>query len=173
MTSRILGAVGAAVVVGTLVGCGTGPAPEPTPTAAFASEAEAFAAAEQVYRAYNEAANARVRGEPDPDPHDYLSGAALEGDIDAENLLRELHLTARGAATVASFTGAEARIDGSIAEVSGYVCIDVSGLRVLNEEGVDVTPSNRGDVVAQVVVFSGDPSSLMIISESSAEEDSC
>ncbi len=162
-----------ALGVGALAGCTTEPEPAPTPTAAFANEEEAFAAAEKVYRAYNEAGNARNRGEAEPDPQEFLEGVALENDIDAQNSFREWGLSADGEASVALFLGTNADVDGRIADVTGYVCIDVSELRVLNTDGVDVTPAGRGDVVSQLVQFTGDRASLRISLESSADENSC
>jgi hypothetical protein len=162
-----------ATALGQLLGCAPGPTPVPTPTPAFASEEEAFAAAEEVYRAYNDAGNARIRGEAEPNPQIFLAGLALESDIDAQNSLREWGLRASGEATVATFLGTNASIDDRIAEVTGYVCIDVSELRVLNSDGVDVTPPDRGDIVSQLVQFTGDHSRLRITLESSADESSC
>ncbi|GAA1248935.1 hypothetical protein JOF42_002915 [Microbacterium phyllosphaerae] len=163
------------MVLGTaqLVGCAPEPAPAPSPTPAFASEEEAFAAAEEVYRAYNDAGNARIRGEQEPDPQSFLEGVALEGDIEGQGLLREWGFHASGEATIMSFVGREASVDDPIAEVTGYVCIDVSKLRVISRTGLDVTPPDRGDVVSQVVQFAGDSEHLMITRESSADEGSC
>ncbi|MEV7607998.1 hypothetical protein AB0N61_00795 [Microbacterium sp. NPDC089320] len=149
------------------------PEPSPAPTAAFATEEEAFAAAEEVYRAYNDAGNARIRGEAEPNPQAFLEGVALENDVDAQNSFREWGLRADGEAIVTSFRGTEANVDDRVATVTSVVCIDVSALRVLNADGVDVTPADRGDVVSQLVQFTGDQARLRISVESSADGASC
>ena len=175
MTSRILGAVGAAVVVGTLVGCGTGPAPEPvpTPTAAFASEEEAFAAAEEVYRAYNEALNARQSDQAAGDPQRFLTSAALETYIDGENTLDSFGLRIAGDASVTSFTGRSAELSSDSARLTALVCIDVSEVTVFDAANIDVTPVERGDMIAQSLTFVGTSQSLLISDESPAETTTC
>ncbi|NKF30943.1 hypothetical protein HER21_31305, partial [Pseudomonas sp. BGM005] len=71
----------------------------PTPIPAFASEAEAFAAAEDVYRAYNEAGNTRA------DDERFLTGRALSNDLETKRLLDENGLEVVGASDVVSFKG--------------------------------------------------------------------
>lgn len=172
---RRVAAIGASLALLTcsLTGCAPDTAPTPTPTPAFASEEEAFAAAEEVYRAYNEALNARNRGESEPDPQQYLTGPALEGELDAQNSLQEWGLHANGEAIVLSFRGIEATTGGPTTDVSAYLCIDVSLLRVVDDTGADVTPAERGDVVSQLVRFTGDRDRLLITHEDSADEASC
>ena len=95
MTCRSAGYVGRVILRATtaavllaasvvaLTGClGSAPDPTPTPTAVFTSEEEAFAAAEETYRAYIDAVNAR-RADPrsEPDPQSFLIGEAQEADI--------------------------------------------------------------------------------------------
>jgi hypothetical protein len=169
---------GVAVVLVTismshLPGCAPAPEPTPAPTAAFASEDEAFAAAEEVYRAYFDALSARVSGHSEPDPQEFLTSFALESDIDTQRSLHELGLSASGEAKMMSFRGTEARVNEPNAEVEGIVCIDVSKFRVVDEGGIDVTPSDRGDVVAQLVEFTGDGDQLLIAHEDSADEETC
>lgn len=173
VTSRIAAAAIAGVLLIAATGCSPGPSPDPTPTSAFADQADAFAAAEQVYREYNDALNARRQGDATADPQQYLTGTALEGDIDAVNSLVEWGLEATGGGGVTSFQGIESRSDGPVATVIGLVCVDVSQVRVVNVSGDDVTPSDRGDVVAQQVTFTGAPDRLFISDEASAEETSC
>lgn len=126
----------------TTGGCSAAPAPKPTPTPLFATDEEAFAAAEEVYREYNEAVNAERRGETDVDPRDYLVGLALEGDTDARNELRERGLTIDGDGIVAAFDEGEVVLSPS-PRVVAIACLDVSGTRVLDQSGQDVTPAAR------------------------------
>ncbi len=160
-------------MVAVLSGCTPEPEPTPTPTAAFASEEEAFAAAEEVYREYNDAGNARLRGEQTPNPQDYLVGTALEGDIDAANLLSEQGLHAEGIVELSSFSGTAFEAAGADAMITATVCLDVSDTRVVDSAGQDVTPSTRPGVVAQSVTFVGNAKALRISQEDSADGTQC
>ena len=162
-----------ALALGQLLGCAPEPTPTPTPTSAFSSEDEAFMAAEETYRAYFDALSARARGESEPDPQDFLTSLALESDVDAQRLLREWGLRASGDAEILSFLWTEASIVGPTASVAGIACIDVSRFRVVDAGGIDVTPPDRGDVVAQLVEFTGRGDRLLITHEDSADEDLC
>lgn len=162
-----------ALAAGSLVACSPEPEPTPTPTAAFASEEEAFAAAEEVYRAYNDAGNQRLAGNTAPNPQDFLTGVALEGDIDALQLMESEGLTLEGTVSVISFAGTAADVATSVASISAIVCLDASGTRVLNADGVDVTPATREKTVAQVVSFEGPPTRLQISAETAAESGVC
>lgn len=159
--------------VAALAGCTPAPMPTPTPTAAFASEEEAFAAAEEVYRAYNDAGNARRAGTPDADPQQYLTGIALEGDIDTQNLLLSRGLRATGSALIESIRGESSALTGSIGTLTTVVCIDVSGVSLLDADGNDVTPPERGDRVVQRVTLMGDKDSLLISDAANAQGESC
>ncbi|MFJ4225341.1 hypothetical protein [Microbacterium sp. NPDC089695] len=166
-------ALAALAVVGTLAGCAASPAPTPTPTPAFASDEEAFAAAEEVYRAYNDAGNARNAGEPEPNPQDFLVGNALEGDIEGVRLLEEGQLTVDGEVKVDSVALEEAPVRSQQTKVVVLVCLDVSQVRLMDANGNDVTPRGRADVVAQEVTFTSDGDDLRISSEASADVSQC
>ncbi len=153
----------------TTGGCSASPEPKPTPTSLFASEEEAFAAAEEVYREYNEAVNAERRGESDADPRDYLTGLALEGDTDARNELRDRGLTIDGDGVVASFNEEQVVLTPS-PRVIAIACLDVSGTRVLDQTGQDVTPTDRAAHVALRITLLAH-SDTWAISESTAAAD--
>ncbi|MFT4258334.1 hypothetical protein [Microbacterium sp.] len=161
------------LAIATTTGCSPHPEPTPTPTAAIATEEEAFAEAEEVYRAYNEAGNARRDGATEPDPQAFLIGNALEGDIDARNVFRDHGLEPRGNSQITEFTGVE--YDNSTADstVVAHVCLDVTDVRVFDSSGRDVTPVTRPDLVAQSVTFVMTGSVLRISEEDSLEEASC
>ena len=159
--------------VAQLLGCAPEPVPTPTPTAAFASKEEAFAAAEEVYRAYNEALNERSSGVESADPQSYLSGLALEGDIDTQNLLSSSNLHTAGAAVLEAFVGESADLDGGLATMTAIVCIDVSAVSLRDKSGVDVTPPDRGDKIVQRVYFVGTEESLRVSNELMAEDATC
>jgi len=116
-------------VAGTaLSACSPTAAPSPTPTAAFASEEEAFAAAEETYRAYNDAGN---QGD---DASEFLTGEALDSHISTQNYLRENELSLDGASEIVSFEGTNALLD-PIAKIDVQVCLDVTGSRVIDASG--------------------------------------
>lgn len=142
-----------ALATATLSACTPTSEPEPTPTAAFASEEEAFAAAEETYRAYNDAVN-RQREEGNPaDPQDFLTGKALESDIEATRILEANDLDIQGNGEVASFHGTKVDMDTVPLQVSAGICLDVGATRLLDSHGSDVTPSNRTDLVPLDVDF--------------------
>ena len=171
--ARIVAVAVVALGVGALAGCTTEPEPAPTPTAAFANEEEAFAAAEKVYRAYNEAGNARRTGSPDADPQQFLVGAALESDMDTQNLLMADGLSTAGRATIISINGKVSEPAGSVSTVTMTVCTDVSALLLLDDAGADITPADRGEVVALEVVIVGDRQSLLISDASPTSGNPC
>jgi hypothetical protein len=143
----------ALLTLAVLSGCSPTPEPEPTPTPAFASEEEAFAAAEETYGEYIEAVNARIAGESSPSPQDYLMGLALETDIDSERYLEEQQLRTSGSISMTSFSGTALKDNGRETTITAFVCLDATQIRVLDSHGTDITPAERGDVVAQLVEF--------------------
>lgn len=145
-----------------LAGCTPDPAPQPTPTPLFASEAEAFTAAEQVYRDYTDASNERRDGKADADPQNFLSGQALEDDINAQRTLRAKRLKVVGPNRVTSFRAFD--YDQARGQIGADVCIDVTESRVLDDSGEDVTPSSRASLVALHVVMTQEHDRLQITS---------
>lgn len=168
-----LGAVVLTAALGCLTACAPTPVPTATPTAAFASEEEAYAAAEEVYRAYNDALNERRAMTAGADPQRYLTGSALEGDIDTARLLSSADLHATGIATIEAFIRESADLSIGAATVTAVVCIDVSAISLLDGSGADVTPPERGDTIAQQVVLIGASDSLLISNESTADGSRC
>lgn len=141
------------LAAGTLCACAPAPTPTPTPTAAFGSEDEAFAAAEEVYRAYNDAVNAQRNDESATDPQIYLTGLALESDVNANRVLNQNGIHIDGDGEVTSFNGGTANLGARPGRVTASICLDVSGTRVIDSEGLDVTPPDRLAVVALEVEF--------------------
>ncbi|MGN7947608.1 hypothetical protein ACTJKH_02565 [Microbacterium sp. 22215] len=163
------------MVLGTaqLVGCAPEPAPAPSPTPAFASEDEAFAAAEEVYRAYNDAGNARRAESRDADPQRYLTGVALESDLDAERYFEEHHLHILGEAMIDGFRGESANLSDSPIEVVARVCINVKNTRVVDDKGDDVTPADRPARLPLEVTFVGSKDTLLIADSVLIEGEEC
>jgi hypothetical protein len=141
--NRALAVIGTALLL-ALAGCTTPEPATPTPTAAFSSEEEAFAAAEETYRAYVDATNSRrVDPSAQPSPFDFLTGDALESDIDAETLQRQHGLQIVGPTFVVDVRGLDYASPTGSVRIS--VCIDVAQARVVDESGNDVTPDDRAD----------------------------
>lgn len=166
-------ALAAAVMLASTSGCTAPPEPEPTPTPLFATDEEAFAAAEEVYRKYTEAGNARLAGEDEPDPEDYLTAEALAAAIDGTRTMEKNGLHLAGSGGIVSFSGVEvsgSRLDPS---VSARVCLEVSNVRVIDSLGSDVTPTSRPDVIAQLVNFVPIDGVLRIAGESSIDPAGC
>ena len=162
-----------ALAAGSLVACSPEPEPTPTPTAAFASEEEAFAAAEEVYRAYLEASALRAAGDSEAEPQDFLTGTALDTDSSTQQTLDQQGLRIVGASSINEFVPVEADFDSAVAKISAEICVDISGSRVLNEQGSDVTPTKRPDRANVAVVFSGNSSSLLISATKAPEDSAC
>lgn len=146
MILRATATVLLAVSIIALTGClGSTPEPTPTPTAVFSSEEEAFAAAEETYRAYIDAVNAR-RADPgsEPDPFEFLSGSAYESELNAQRELETAGLRAVGDGVVDRVDHLEAHT--GTGEVHIAVCVNAAQVRVINEDGVDVTSPERADL---------------------------
>src|SRR5688572_13777832 len=131
MISRVAAAALAlALVIGLATGCQ--PQPEPSPSGpVFATEEEAFAAAEETYRAYVDALNAR-RADPtaQPDPTTFLTGDALEAEIETENLKDQSGLAIIGDTVIAGVERADFSTASGNAEL--LVCLDSSATRVVD-----------------------------------------
>lgn len=147
-----------------LAGCTPDPAPQPTPTPLFASEAEAFTAAEQVYRDYVEAANANRNGIDTPDSTEFLVGSALESSISSARELQKQGLTLSGDIKLVWFSGIG--FDSRASEVSANACVDVSGTRIKDANGSDVTPDGRPLTVPLALRFDRSVSGALAISSS-------
>lgn len=145
-----------------LSACSPTPEPSPTPTAAFASEEEAFAAAEEVYRAYNDAVNRQRSGDESVDPLDYLTGEMLDSEMASARELEASGITLEGDTKVTSFTGADAQTNRDVASIDALVCLDITNARAFDAEGVDVTAAGRSDVYGISVTFTGNPDHLLI-----------
>ncbi|MDQ0641920.1 hypothetical protein [Microbacterium murale] len=162
-----------ALTAAALSACTPTPEPTPTPTAAFASEEEAFAAAEEVYRAYNDALN-------EVDVSDASTFEALyaltSGDFEAADRktfsqLQAENYTLWGEARVALFQGKEAT--EPYKEITALVCVDVSNSGISDEKGRSVVPSDRPDINALRVTFVNAGGDLLIDHADREESSSC
>lgn len=153
---KFLSAAGAALLLASLAGCigsGVVKTPVPTPSAApvFASDEEALAAAEAAYAAYVDATDI-VSAEGGVNPErikNLVTSEELERSIEEFKNLREsgnrtIGTTAFDALTLQRFDDVEVVV---------YACVDVSSVRLVNAEGIDITPRNRPEHVPLEIAF--------------------
>lgn len=169
---RPLALVAAIVGAISLAGCVPEPAPTRTPTG-FASEEEAFAAAEETYRAYIEALNARNAGDEEADPKDFVTGEALDAEIQSQETLEESGRTISGETTVRSFVPKSFETISDAISVSADVCLDASKSSVLDAEGNDVTPEDVVPIYVLEVTFSSAGEELKITTTDLKSQGSC
>jgi hypothetical protein len=141
------------------------PAPTPGPTPVFASEEEALAAAEEAYAAYQAATDSITQAGG-------LDGSPLRSLVTEEQYARELEGLESFAATGWHTSGnstfdsmsIQSYEDSTLALITVYVCSDVTGVRLIDGSGVDVTPLTRSNRLPLVVSFesSVDRSSLLV-----------
>ncbi len=102
---------------------------------------------------------------------DYLTGTALEDELQSQRDLESAKISIQGATEVVKFAPDSAEIECT-PEVAGVVCLDLSGTVVLGDDGSDITPDDRSEVAALQVAFTWNGSSLLI-SESSLSDARC
>lgn len=148
----------------------TGTLARPTPTVtALTPEEEAFRAAEATYRAYVDAVNARRR-DPNstPSPESFLTGAALADETRSAARLEELGVRLVGDTNVVRVT--LDRLVGTSVYLTA--CLDGSATRLLNADGVDITPEGRQYTSALLVTVSRTSGRLQV-SDSRAGSGTC
>jgi hypothetical protein len=171
MRIAALALVGAVAVSVALAGCTptAHPTAKPTPkaTAVFASDAEALAAAEKAYAAYLVASNKNAKaGWSDSDAYaEYETGRALASDVKSAR-----DYLARGLKQVgdSSFDSMrlEQRTSRSQATVVTYLCLDVTGVDVIDQSGMSIVPSGRISRNPLEVTFNRGPSGDLKVSDS-------
>lgn len=156
-----------------LAGCTPTPAPSPTPTPAFASEEEAFAAAEATYRAYNDALNQVDPANPETFDATYRYTMGDFKDSDRENFtnMHAEHHSIQGDALVTKFFGTST--DQFRQRIDGTICVDVSGVDIVDTDGKSVVNPERPDVYAIEVRFKVSDGRVLIDQASRAENKAC
>ena len=172
---------GAAVVVVTglalaLAGCVGAPAPTPTPTSAgtpepiFASDEEALAAATEAYASYLRLLDeAAASGSEDlaslNEVHRVKNATKLAASLES---IRERSLTPVGSTKFDNTSVVSSAVQDGQAIVDAYACLDVSGVRIHDAAGTDVTPPSRDErspMQLQFVSGPGDPRQLVLNAE--------
>jgi hypothetical protein len=162
-----------AFAASALSACTPAPEPTPTPTAAFASEEEAFAAAEETYRAYNDALNAVDTSDPSTfEPVFALSSGDFEAaDRESFSELHAENYTLWGETRLILFEGI--KTEEERAKITALVCLDVSESGVADETGASVVPPDRPDINAIRVIFLMSNGDLLIDRADREESSSC
>ncbi|WP_022893793.1 hypothetical protein [Agromyces subbeticus] len=144
-------AAGGALVL-LLSGCTGGGEPSPTPSAStdaaepiFATDEEALAAAVAAYTAFEELSQTiAAEGGIEPERIERsVTSEYMPGLLEEFAQYQELGLRITGSASLDSFRLAEHSGGADRVSVTLYVCRDVSGVRVIDAAGVDVTPADR------------------------------
>ena len=86
----------------------------------------------------------------------FVTPELLQGNLDGFEDLRDQGVLTVGNSAIDSVRLQQ--IDSSSLSVSVYLCVDLKGLRLVNSEGVDVTPPDRPDRVPLVATFARDQS---------------
>ncbi|MDH6255315.1 hypothetical protein [Aurantimicrobium minutum] len=134
-----------------LAGCSAQPpapkeataAPEQKPL--FATDAEALAAAEAAYANYLEVSDQIARdGGANPERlKGLVSDELLKSQYSSYENAALSKLKASGSSTFYNFKLQQFKPG----QLSNYVCLDVSGIRVLDESGLDATPADRPNLL--------------------------
>src|SRR5699024_4685325 len=93
------------------------------------------------------------KAESSQNPQTYLTGLALESDIDANRTLEEKGIRLDGDGAVTAFIGTKFDPNAKPRRVTADVCLDVGATRVIDSAGADVTPPDRQAVVGLEVEF--------------------
>jgi hypothetical protein len=173
LTLAVAGALAVTLSACTPTAATVTPAATPVATAkpVFASDAEALAAAEKAYAGYSAASDAVARdGGTNPARiSDWVTMDWLAEEVSAasEFALSGHHLSGR--TTYSSFAlQSVGQNPLGEAVVGAYICLDVSGAKVLDTHNVDVTPPSRPNVIPIEVQFTSRAaaSSTLVLSKS-------
>ncbi|WP_157811175.1 hypothetical protein [Microbacterium lacus] len=161
----------AALLAALLAGCAADPVIEPTPAPSFRSEAEAFAAAEATYRAYVDALNQVDLADPETFEAVY---AWTTGDLNAgeRKLFAQMHAdgeSVTGASSVQLFLPTS--FDQNDLSVTADVCLDVSGVDVIDQSGGSVVAADRVDIQSMRVEFRPSADGRFLVMESVSGRD--
>nr|WP_274637697.1 hypothetical protein [Microbacterium bovistercoris] len=157
MSSRLIRATVTAVVAGVcaaglLTGCAPEPHETPTPTPHFTSEAQAFQAAEETYRAYVDALNNVDLADPSTfeDVYKWETGDALDSEKKSLTQMHAEGWTVSGESRLALF---EPATKSSTEMQRAAVCVDVSAVELIDQNGKSAVETDRGNMQIVLVTF--------------------
>jgi hypothetical protein len=143
------------------------PVAEPTAAPLFASDEEALAAAEEAYRAYNAVVDDITQdGGNNPERLlDFASQELYESQVDGFTSLVNTQRRSVGEIQVDGFQLQSFDPSATKGEdvVFIYVCVDVSGVDLLDKHGVSVVSSDRQTRLPFEVAFRGNERSSTLI----------
>jgi hypothetical protein len=172
---RSVAALLLAATLAALTGCsapevqppeaGTSASPSATPV--FASDEEALAAAEEAYTEYLRMSD-RIAADGGRQPErirEYVDGDALEQELETFRNFATRGLVGKGNTAYKSFTLQQS--DNLVGHVRAYVCLDISAVDAVDDDGSSVLPKDRKVNVPLEVALSFDPSrERLVITES-------
>jgi hypothetical protein len=176
VSARVVTALALVAALALLGGCAGEPEPVET-TPAFASEEEAFAAAEETYRAYVDALNDVDLSDPETfEPVFALTTG--DANANARRTFSEMHAngwTVDGDSTYENFRGVSVTVRGAAREIVADVCLDVTGVEVIDASGESMVSADRLDrqPVTVALSTSGPLEDLRILSSESTGADAC
>ncbi|UOE42860.1 hypothetical protein [Agromyces larvae] len=144
--------------------------PEPTATEAapiFASDEEALDAAVTAFERYTEQ-SATILADSSIDTAsiaDTVAASFVDENVEQFETLRERGVHTTGVAQVSRPSLAERAETAGAAEVTIYVCVDVSPTRIFDSTGADITLPSRQEITPQQVflVSSTDAPSTLVV----------
>lgn len=144
----------AVLALALTTGCMPEPEPTPSPTG-FASEEEAFAAAEETYRAYVDALNQVDLSDPETFEPVYAltAGEALDAAKSSFTRMSADRWVVGGKSVVTIVEPAGVNIERR--EVSLAICVDVSGVTLVDRDGVSQVGSRPPEQSLLAVVAQG------------------
>ncbi|PPF50006.1 hypothetical protein C5B94_15715 [Clavibacter michiganensis] len=137
-----------------LSGCASPPPePVPSPVPSLTQEQQDDAAFRDVMTRYNELDGATAT---DDDLVPLLTGSVLESEKQSIESARETGESVEGLATLSGFRVTDRGVDGDQAPyMTAQVCLDVSGTRIRDTQGTDVTPARDSRLSLQVKSVKG------------------
>jgi hypothetical protein len=169
-TGRIVLAVAMLLALAGCVPAGQHVASSPTARATplFASDAEALAAAEKAYAAYLKVSD-QIANDGGKDPEritNYVSANRLGTELAGSKTFESNRIRSEGSTAFDSPTFQQVATIGHDTEVAFYACWDASDVRIINPQGLDVTPADRVDRQYLEVVLTTVSGNLPLVLES-------
>jgi hypothetical protein len=157
-----------------------GPTPKPSGTPVFANEAEALAAATKAYAAYVKVSD-EITADGGANPEriaPYVTAAQLKRDAEVFAKYSSKSITSVGATRSDRVRIQRYEDTGELAfELSVYLCLDLSGIRLINLQSEDITPAglDRPSPMQVTFAFTDSQRNVIVVerSESWPGKDFC